>query len=466
MMELEHNEGRNFPVSRFENMLKTNEVLFFDADEFELIITHYLEIGKMALARKATKIAFEQHPASSGLKLLKVEILIFEERLEEANELLQELYDIEPYNPEIYIQKASIFSKQNQHEESVEVLKNAAELLGDDEEVFSQIAMEYMFLEDFEKAKVYFMKCLHLDEEDITALYNIIHCFDYLDQPEEAIEFLNLFIDQHPYSSIAWHQMGLQYTEIENLEKALDCFDYAIISDDYFLGAYMEKAKILEELERYQDAIECYETTLELEDATAFAYLHIGLCYEQLKKFDIALEYFNKSLQEDPLLDKTWMAITDFYCHQNQYRQALYYIEKAIAIDEENIHYWKRYAQINTHLNRHKEAAKALLKSEELSQEEFENHITTCDVLIQGEAYDNALEEMEDVEQDFPNTVEIEFRLAGLYLLVNDTKLGLFHLKKALSLDSDYVFLLRDLFPAGTFEQQEVQRVLNEYGIY
>lgn len=465
MMELEHNEGRNYPVTRFESMLKTNNVYFFDSDEFELIITHYLETGKMALAQKAINIALNQHPDSTILKLLEIEILLFDEKIDKADEILDELYEIEPYNPDIYIHKANILSKKNEHQEAIDALKIAADLLGEDDEVFSLIAMEYMFLEDFEKAKIYFQKCLELDEEDSVSLYNIIYCFDYLDQPHEAIAFLNDFLERYPYSEIGWHQLGLQQIEIEEYEEALKCFDYAILADEFFMGAYMEKAKVLEELQRYEEAIECYMTTLELEDATAFAYLHIGQCYEKMDQQEAALNYFNKSLQEDPLLDKTWMAITDLYFKRKQYRQALYYIEKALTIDEENIEYWNRYAEINQNLNRHQEAQKAMIKSQELSEMDFEKRITTCDILIEAKDFDGALQEMEDAEEYFSNTAEVEYRLAGLYLTLKDTNPGLFHLKKALSIDADYAIVMEELFPE-IFRSPSVQELLEKSGFY
>ena len=49
-MQLSHNEEDNFSLARFESMLKTNDVLFFDSNEFENIIHHYLENGKITLA--------------------------------------------------------------------------------------------------------------------------------------------------------------------------------------------------------------------------------------------------------------------------------------------------------------------------------------------------------------------------------------------------------------------------------
>jgi hypothetical protein len=53
-------EDYNLSLSKFESMLKTNKVLFFDSEEFEEIILHYLDMGKASLA-KNTQIGLGQH---------------------------------------------------------------------------------------------------------------------------------------------------------------------------------------------------------------------------------------------------------------------------------------------------------------------------------------------------------------------------------------------------------------------
>ena len=46
-MHLEHDEeDYNLSLAKFESMLKTNKVFFFDSEEFEEIILHYLDMGK------------------------------------------------------------------------------------------------------------------------------------------------------------------------------------------------------------------------------------------------------------------------------------------------------------------------------------------------------------------------------------------------------------------------------------
>ena len=119
-MHLSHEEeDHNLSLSKFESMLKTNKVLFFDSEEFEDIILHYMDIGKSSLAKKALKLALEQHPKSTGLKLVQVEMLVFDDKLDIAEKMLNELYAIEPTNEEIYIQKANIHSKRDNHEKAV-----------------------------------------------------------------------------------------------------------------------------------------------------------------------------------------------------------------------------------------------------------------------------------------------------------------------------------------------------------
>ncbi|MBK5192299.1 MAG: tetratricopeptide repeat protein [Flavobacteriaceae bacterium] len=461
-MQLSHNEEDNFSLTRFESMLRTNDVLFFDSEEFENIINHYLENGKMALAKKAVKLGLAQHPTSINLKLYKVEILIFEDKLDLADGLLSELYELEASNEEIYIQKANVFSKRDDHSKAIEMLELALEITMDEADVQSLLGMEYLFLEDFENAKLSFMKCLEADEEDYSALYNIMYCFDFLEQKEQAIDYLNLFLDKNPYCEVAWHQVGKQYFDLKQYDKALMAFDYAIISDEYFIGAYLEKGKVLEKLGRYFEAIENYKITLDLDDPTSFAYLRMGKCCEKLGLEDLALEYYLKTVHEDPLLDKGWIAITDFYFKKGNFKKALFYINKAINIDEENVLYWKRFAKINNRLSFYEEADRGYQKAIELGNYELETWIRRCDILINLGEFETAIQNLMQALEFYPETAEIEYRLAGLYFNLNEGDKGYFHLNNGLKIDSEYYIIIEELFPK-IFSRKSVKEIINSY---
>lgn len=449
-MEFSHDDNNDLPLSKFESMLKTNHVLFFDSEEFENIIHHYLNQGKIALAKKAIKLGLDQHPSSINLKLFKVEVYVFEDKLVEADELLNSLYILDPANEEIFIQKANILSKKDNHQKAIEVLKKALELTDDVVDIYSLIGMEYLFLDEFEHAKTYFMKCIEEDIEDYSSLYNIIYCFDFLDQHQDAIEYLNIFLDKNPYCEVAWHQLGKQYLELKKYKKALAAFDFAIISDDKFIGAYLERGKVLEKLKRYNEAIENYNFTLKLDDPTSFALLHIGSCYEKLEEDDLAVQYYYKTVHEDPLLDKGWIAITKFYNKKRNYQKALYYINKAINIDSENVTYWKLYAQINQRLCFFEEAERGYKKTLELGNYELNTWLSRGDLLIRLGELEASAYNFEQAVEFYPDNPELEYRLAGLYFTLNENDKGSFHLKNGLRHNKDYAFIIEELFPEVT----------------
>ncbi|PQV44908.1 tetratricopeptide repeat protein [Jejuia pallidilutea] len=459
-MEFSQSDNNNLPLTKFESMLKTNHVLFFDSEEFENIIHHYLNQGKIALAKKAIKLGLAQHPTSINLRLFKVEVFVFENNLKEADKLLNELYQLEPHNEEIFIQKANILSKQDNHKKAIEVLKHALDLTDDTVDIYSLIGMEYLFLDAFEEAKTFFMKCLEADIDDYSALYNIIYCFDYLEQHNEAIEYLNIFLDKNPYCEVAWHQLGKQYLTLKKHKKALAAFDFAIISDDTFVGAYLERGKVLEKQRNYIEAIESYNITLKLDDPTSFALLRIGSCYEKLGQKDLAIQYYYKTVHEDPLLDKGWIAITKFFKKNKNYQKALYYINKAINIDSENVIYWKLYAQINHRLNLFEEAERGYKKTLDLGNFEIDTWITRGDLLLRLGEPQAAIINFEEALEFHPENAEIHYRLAGLFFTLHEQEKGLFHLKNGLKNNNEFSFIIDELFPA-LLKNSQVKSLLN-----
>lgn len=454
-------EDYNLSLSKFESMLKTNKVLFFDSEEFEEIILHYLDMGKAALAKKALKLALEQHPKSTGLRLVQVEMLVYEDKLEQAEKLLNELYAIEPTNEEIYIQKANIYSKRDNHEKAVELLQTALKYTDDFADVYNLIGMEYLFMDNLELAKTNFIKCLEEDTDDQAALYNVVYCFEFLDQNEDAIAYLTKYIDKNPYSEIAWHQIGRLNYGLKRYEDALRAFEFATLIDDEFLGAFMEKAKALERLKKYEEAIESYTRTIELDDATPYALLRMGKCYEKIGNKVLALKYFNKTVHEDPLLDKGWIAITDFYVRQKKHQKALFYVNKALSIDNQNRLYWKRFATINKELNLFEEAEFGYRKAVEFGDYQLDTWLFWVDILQFLGEFESAIQTLLQASEHFPEEYEVEYRLAGLYFMIHDDKKAKFHLSNGLRLSFKNRTLLEELFPV-VWARKMVQNAINK----
>lgn len=449
-------------ISKFESMLKTNDVYFFDAVEFEIIIEHYLNTAKNSLAKKAVQLALEQHPSSIQLKLMKVEVLVFENKLKEATLMLENIEAIEPYNDEVFIQKALILSKKQQHKQAISVLNESLNFIEDPVDIWSMLGMEYLYLDDYQNARLNFEKCLTVDVEDFSSLYNIIYCFDMQENHKEAIVFLNLYINKNPYSEIAWHQLGRQYSELAMYKEALNSFEYSVLIDETFTAGYLEIAKALEDLNRYQQAIENYMIALELENPTAYILMKIGACYEQLENINMAIHFYKKAVKEDPLQDRAWMLLTNIYFDIEDFQKALYYLKKAIHIDEQNALYWKKYGVTNLKLNFYEEAVKAFTTCIDLGDDEIEVYTQLADVLSFLGEFEDALKVLIRAKKIYKEFAQIEYRLCGLFMILDKEDYSLMHLRNALAINFEFHYIINKLYPT-IFEYQKIQEIVSSY---
>ncbi len=446
-MALHSNERPGRPIAKFESMLKTDDVYFFDAEDFEDIIHHYLNNGKIALAKKAIKIGLQQHPDSIQLKLLDVEVLVFENNLDMAEKLLDKLQLLDSSNEEIYIQRANIYSKKDNHDAAINLLYKALDLSDNGYDIHSLLGMEYLFMDDFKMAKKSFIKCVDLDSHDYSSLYNVIYCFEFLEDFDGAIHYLNDYLDSNPYCEVAWHQLGKQYFEKRMYTEALTAFDFAIISDDTFMGAYFEKGRVLEKMGAYLAAIENYETTIEIEDPTSHAYLRIGKCYEKLKNHDMAKFYYYQTVHEDPLLDKGWLAITDFYYERKSYEKAFYYINKALNIDGENSLYWKKCAKINKALEKYDQADYAYKQSVDLGNYELSTWLKWAEVAKLNSDINSAIQILAQGREFYPESAKLQYKMAGFQLMAKDDINARITLIDALKNDIEKLFMFEEEFP-------------------
>ena len=112
-------------------MLKTNNVFYFDSTDFIDISHHYIDNANYKLANKAVDMGLNQHPNNIDLMLLNSELLIFNSKYDDASKILNFVQEIDPENREVYLQKATIYSKNNLSQEAIEILKKALLIIDD-----------------------------------------------------------------------------------------------------------------------------------------------------------------------------------------------------------------------------------------------------------------------------------------------------------------------------------------------
>ena len=162
------------------------------------------------------------------------------------------------------------------------------------------------------------------------------------------------------------------------------------------------------------------------------------------------------------MLDKGWIAITDFYVRQKNYQKALFYVNKALAIDDQNRLYWKRYGSINKAINMYEEAEYGYRKAVELGDYQLDTWLFWVDMMQFLGEFQNAVLTLIQASEYFPEEYEIEYRLAGLHLMLAEKEKGYFHLSNGLRLNYKNQTLLEELFPI-VWARKMVQRYIAKH---
>ena len=75
-------------LERFNNMLNEDTRYFFDVEEYEDLIDHYMGSNDMAKCATAIRIAIEQYPDQSGILIRQAQLLVSSNKAEKALRIL------------------------------------------------------------------------------------------------------------------------------------------------------------------------------------------------------------------------------------------------------------------------------------------------------------------------------------------------------------------------------------------
>jgi len=448
-------------ILKFESMIKSNKFLFFDIDEFESIIIYYLESGNSSMANKAIKMAVDQYPNNTSILLLKVEALIFENKIEEAEKIIDLLFEFETNNSEIIIQKSRILSKRKKHTDSIGLLKKIKKDCEFYSDALIMIGKEYLFIDDFENAKEKFKEYINDYQLDYAVLNNLLYCYDAIGNTDSTINYLNDFLEINPYCEVAWHKLGKQYLKKELYKEAITAFDFAIISDDSFVGAYLEMGKVLEKLNKINQAIEQYEIVIKIDEPNPFALYRIACCHNKLGNIDLAISYYNKTVIEDPVHDGAWMSLASNYYKQKENLEAKNHLIKAIEIDSENIKYWELYCKININLNNFEEVEISFKEILSLGELSLSTLIFLTKTLIQIPLNESLSKEFLVKIETLPKSLLSEKKYISYVIFHNSNEMikANFNLKEAYFHNPAIYDYFKDIFP--TIPQLHVFKNMN-----
>ncbi len=422
-------------AKKFEEMIENGDEYYFDSEEFEEIIIHYLELGDINYAEMAVSYGLKLHPTSMEIKTKKLEVLLELEKYNQAKELIDELRESSMETTDFLVCCAKYYSNLGNPRKSIEYCEKALELKEEENFLHNFIADEYVNLEDPFNALKHYKLALKFDSQDDYSLENVMFCYNQLNRGEESIEFLNSYLDEFPFSETAWFEYGQYYFNKKKYEDAIKGFDYLLAINSNAISVYANKAACYEAMKNWSKAIEVYEEMLELEYTKAFTFYKIGLCYKENKQIIPALNAFQKSLREDPQFYLSMMEQSYLYEEMGSMREALHFAKEATSLNENNLEYQKRLAFLYIDSGRFEESLQCLKKLIDAEPNRFYNWYAYSEVVMLLGEYEETLNILKKAIA-LHNRAELYYQMSNCYLQLNNQKDGAATLSIALELDS------------------------------
>lgn len=247
-------EFRNL-LKRYEDAARMGTTPYLGVDELTDILSYYLSIEKQNEATEVLATAKHLHPVAPECVKMEIKLLLCKGEPEKAIKLFPQIGYIDD---ETKILQAEVLIALKEfryaHDIAIDILHKAKpgqENIYDALEILLDcgFAQEALFICEKALKATPEQKCLH----EVKA-----ECLIELQRTSEAIEIYNSLLDENPYSTLYWEQLGHVYYMIKRYGKAIECFEFENTINDEIEYARMMQAYCYYHVGDYKHAKEIF----------------------------------------------------------------------------------------------------------------------------------------------------------------------------------------------------------------
>lgn len=256
---------------------------------------------------------------------------------ENSKSKFQQILNIDPNNKGCVINLSKIYNHQNNHSESINILKKYLENNPNSFDMKLRLSNSYMKMSDFETSigilnqlKNTSSESKDLDKitDNLIKVYNSqIESFKKEKKYKEAIytyeDIFKLNNDKEAYL----FNMALMYMDIKNYSKSKDLFNELIenkkTNKSYIADAYYNLGKIEELENKDHKALSVYQEALSKHLTKEDTYFFKGKIDFLNKKYEESIKEFSESIKHKKYIFDSYLSLGDCYLNLRQYSKAL-----------------------------------------------------------------------------------------------------------------------------------------------
>lgn len=461
-MSEEENTEKDLKESlfKFESTLKTETSSFFTLRNILSIYDYYFFKGDNPKAIQALVVAKEQHPYSADPYIKDAELQLYFGNFEKAQELLEKAKIFEPNGEEIFHLEVDCLVQQKKIDEAISLLYSGLDLFENKTDLFSSILeiceSNEKYLEAIECIKQWAVVDEHID----FLLFELARFFIKAGKVDEGINYFSDRIDEDPFNSFLWAELGGLYEEKDDMTKAIWAYEYSTIASDKFYSGHLNLANCLLNIDELEKMKEQLEIINEMVPESSELHLLYARYYKEMSNYSTAKKHLLKSIDLNDVMPESWYEMGLTLKDMGNYSDALPYFKTAFTLLPSDEEYAIDYFHAENMVLGISSALQIYEKAKIDQKENIEFFQVVALTLCKEECFEKAAEVLlKDVQLNMLNT-ECLYILAAIQYELNNLNLGESYLLDALSSNYSKHTILFEASALLEFDKK-IQNTLN-----
>ncbi len=311
-------------LEAFKKAKKGEPHATLDVEDFEFLIDYFESEGDKENIKLAFDIGMDLYPFSPDLMLKKANWFAEQNKLGQALKILDTLDSISPKNLEALLMRSDIYVDQLETDKAIELLHSSLVDFDDLEkvEILLELSDLYDEEEEFEQVYLTLKQILEINPKHEDALLRICFWADITNMQESAIGLYQTILEEDPFNTFAWYNMGVAYQGLKLYEKANEAYQNCIDIDEQFEYAYRNMGDAYMQLKKYDKAIEVLEKHMDITKPEDLILEAIGLCWEKKKDYTTARKFYREATSLNPQEPELYYKIGITYSKESKWEKA------------------------------------------------------------------------------------------------------------------------------------------------
>lgn len=280
-------------LANYEESIDTGQPVFMDADDLAEIADYYQMAGELDKAEQAISLALSLSPGAIAPLTYRIHEALYQGDSQAAWDWLDQI--VEKSEPDYIYDRAEILIAEEKVDEADSYLREEFKSVPPEEyqDYVVDVANIYSDYGYNEKAMEWIARARQEDTPDFQELMG--RTLFGLGKYKDSAKIFTKLIDHDPFSLDYWNALASAQFMEEDYSASIQSSEYAIAIDPQDPDGLMAKANGLYRLNNFAEALKYYERYLEQVPDDVFAILYHGVCMANTGRRKEAIDILEKA---------------------------------------------------------------------------------------------------------------------------------------------------------------------------